>query len=404
MVTTVGGTTEISFSLTQYGRILGTLTDAATGLPVSNAQVKLYDSQGTQINTSWSYADGTYTFVGLDTGTYRIVATHFAYFDELYDNIPCEGGCNVNLGAPIGVTVGADTTGIDFALDVMGSISGIVTNALTGQPVSSLVTVYDSQGDWLGSRWTNSGAYSLGGLPTGTYFVATQSTWSYQDELYDNIPCEGGCDVTTGTPVVVVDGADTSGIDFALEPDPIFDDVPIGFWARYWIQTLYGSGVTAGCSTSPPLFCPWGAVTHGQMSVFLLASKEGIYYSPPPALGIFDDVPATDPFAPWIEDVVARNIMTPCSPTLFCPQAPTTRREMAVYLLKTLEGPLYVPPPAVGMFDDVPLSDPAAPWVEELANRGITAGCSTSPPLYCPDDPVTRAEMSVFLVVTFGLQ
>jgi len=31
-------------------------------------------------------------------------------------------------------------------------------------------------------------------------------------------------------------------------------------------------------------------------------------------------------------------------------------------------------------------------------------GCSTNPPRYCPQDPVTREQMAVFLSVTFGLQ
>jgi hypothetical protein len=45
----------------------------------------------------------------------------------------------------------------------------------------------------------------------------------------------------------------------------------------------------------------------------------------------------------------------------------------------------------------------AADWIEELYNRGITAGCSVDPALYCPDEATTRAQMAVFETVTFGL-
>jgi hypothetical protein len=38
-----------------------------------------------------------------------------------------------------------------------------------------------------------------------------------------------------------------------------------------------------------------------------------------------------------------------------------------------------------------------------LAASGITAGCSTAPPLYCPDDPLTRGQMAVFLSKALGL-
>jgi len=77
---------------------------------------------------------------------------------------------------------------------------------------------------------------------------------------------------------------------------------------------------------------------------------------------------------------------------------------MAVFLLKTLLGIAYVPPTPVGIFSDVPLDEFAVAWIEDLYGRGITAGCGTNPLRYCPDDPNTRGQMSVFLTLTFGLQ
>jgi hypothetical protein len=75
---------------------------------------------------------------------------------------------------------------------------------------------------------------------------------------------------------------------------------------------------------------------------------------------------------------------------------------MAVFLLKTLEGIAYVPPACVApTFSDVPCSSGFARWVNELALRGVTAGCA--PGLYCPNNPNTRAQMAVFLTTTFGL-
>jgi hypothetical protein len=49
----------------------------------------------------------------------------------------------------------------------------------------------------------------------------------------------------------------------------------------------------------------------------------------------------------------------------------------------------------------VPVGYWADKWIEQLAAENITGGCATG--LYCPDDPVTRAQMAVFLVKTFGL-
>ena len=76
---------------------------------------------------------------------------------------------------------------------------------------------------------------------------------------------------------------------------------------------------------------------------------------------------------------------------------------MAVFLLKTKEGSGYAPPPATGVFGDVPAGDPFASWIEELYNRSITGGCQAVPLLYCPDQPNTRGQMAVFLTKTFGL-
>ena len=76
---------------------------------------------------------------------------------------------------------------------------------------------------------------------------------------------------------------------------------------------------------------------------------------------------------------------------------------MAVFLLKTLLGSGYAPPPAAGIFGDVPVGSFAADFIEDLYNRGITGGCSTSPLLYCPGGSVLRQQMATLLVRTFSL-
>jgi hypothetical protein len=74
---------------------------------------------------------------------------------------------------------------------------------------------------------------------------------------------------------------------------------------------------------------------------------------------------------------------------------------MAVFLLRAKYGSGHQAPPAVGIFDDVPLNYWVAHWIEQLATEGITSGCVENN--YCPEEPVTRAQMAVFLVRTFGL-
>ena len=62
------------------------------------------------------------------------------------------------------------------------------------------------------------------------------------------------------------------------------------------------------------------------------------------------------------------------------------------------------PAPATAHFVDVPTSHPFFQYIEALSRSGITSGCQVSPPMYCPDDPLTRGQMAVFLSVALGLQ
>jgi len=62
------------------------------------------------------------------------------------------------------------------------------------------------------------------------------------------------------------------------------------------------------------------------------------------------------------------------------------------------------PAPGAATFADVPISHPLFQFIEALAASGITAGCTAPPnPNYCPNDPVTRAQMAVFLSRALGL-
>jgi hypothetical protein len=53
---------------------------------------------------------------------------------------------------------------------------------------------------------------------------------------------------------------------------------------------------------------------------------------------LFADVPATDPFCRWIEQLARSGIAGECSPGNFCPDNPVTRRQLASYLGKSMFG------------------------------------------------------------------
>jgi len=119
-----------------------------------------------------------------------------------------------------------------------------------------------------------------------------------------------------------------------------FGDVSCDYCLAPWIEQFYHDGITAGCSASPRLYCPFRPLTRGEMAVFLLKAEHGGQHTPPPCGGNtehFDDVPCPGGFAvDWIEQLAKEGITAGCSkyPPLFCPGNPVTRDQMAVFIWK----------------------------------------------------------------------
>jgi hypothetical protein len=182
-----------------------------------------------------------------------------------------------------------------------------------------------------------------------------------------------------------------------------FNDVPLGAFADTFIHGIAGGGISFGCGGGN--FCPDDEMTRRLMSVWLLRGKLGRFYAPPPAVGIFSDVSPESYAADFVEDFYSRGITSGCgtNPLRYCPDDPVTRGQMAVFLLRSSEGSTYTPPACQGIFSDMPCSDPFAAWAEDLYARGVTSGCNTSPLMYCPNGTTTRAQMAVFTSRIFDI-
>jgi len=122
--------------------------------------------------------------------------------------------------------------------------------------------------------------------------------------------------------------------------DGVFGDVfcsgPSATFAADWIEQLHAEGITSGCQAgSPPNYCPAAPVTRAQMAAFLLKIYHGTGYAPPAAIGVFSDVPASNTFAPWVEELARLYVTVGCGPGSYCPNSSVTRGQMAVFLAKT---------------------------------------------------------------------
>jgi len=211
--------------------------------------------------------------------------------------------------------------------------------------------------------------------------------------------------VLFGAPIQAGLAVSSSSDNNQADVAPIFFDVPYSYWAWEWIETLYRNGVTNGCSTNPPMYCPEDAVTRAQMAVFLERGVHGSDYQPP-AVGSstgFNDVSTGYWAAAWIKQLAADGITLGCGNNNYCPEELVTRAQMAIFLLRAKHGAGYTPPAVGGStgFNDLSTDYWAAAWIKQLAAEAITSGCGSGN--YCPDNNVTRAEMAVFLVRTFNL-
>ena len=155
------------------------------------------------------------------------------------------------------------------------------------------------------------------------------------------------------------------------------------------IAWAFEAGITVGCDILA--YCPGASVTRAQMAIFI----DRAMTLPPTDQDFFtDDKGVTGEVS--INRLAAAGITGGCAPNRFCPTAPVTRAQMASFLARALDLPPSTTP---DYFDDDDGSTHEAS-IDSLAEAGITAGCA--PRRYCPNSPVTRAQMAAFLHRAFG--
>ncbi len=267
-ITAGATTTGVDFSLSLGGRISGTVTSSASAAPLADVHVQIFDTAGFVAGSAYTDASGLYTCdsgggqAGLTGSYYARTSNNQGYIEELYNNVACPGqACGLVGAGPISVTPGATTTGIDFALEPGGRISGTITSSATGAPLANVrVDIYTSTGKYVtGGNTNTSGVYvSRDGLPTGTYYARTWNEQGYVDELHNDIACPlQSCGVTGGA-LINVTAPLTSVINFALDPgghvsgavrDPTGQPLQVAILIYSSGGTLLGYGHTNGSGT-----------------------------------------------------------------------------------------------------------------------------------------------------------
>ena len=84
-------------------------------------------------------------------------------------------------------------------------------------------------------------------------------------------------------------------------------------------------------------------MTRGQMAAFMIRARFGITvgqtFPYPAAIAAFQDVPPASGFFPYVQKMKQLGITSGCTTSEYCPDAPTTRGQMAVFLIRALLTP-----------------------------------------------------------------
>ena len=182
-----------------------------------------------------------------------------------------------------------------------------------------------------------------------------------------------------------------------------FADVPPShpFYAE--IEWLFQNGYTAGCNTDPLMYCPEATMNRAESAVFVERGIHDASYEPAtPSSQVFGDLALDSWAASWANGLWEDQYTAGCGtdPLVYCPWQGHTRAEGAVFYLRMMYGPSFVPPEPTGQtFADVPLGAWYANWAATAYGVGLIPSCESSPELrFCPEDPLSRGLAAYMMV------
>ena len=195
------------------GRISGVVTDTH-GNPVPRAFVYVLQS-GWATGATVSSLDGSYAVGGLEAGAYNVIA----YSDQLdgaslgkcYNNVPLD----CSQGTLVVISPGQTTSNIDFAIDVLGKITGRVTDA-NGEPIlGAEVRGYSQECCGTYAFTAADGSYALQRMEPGEYQIRADAP-GHITECYQHArTLEQATKFQIGLNDIV------NGIDFVLPSGPL---------------------------------------------------------------------------------------------------------------------------------------------------------------------------------------
>jgi streptogramin lyase len=266
-----------------------------------------------------------------------------------------------------------------------------------GQFIGGYGVVVDNSGNVYVSDWENNRIQKFG--PKGAFITK----WGTSGSGNGQFSGPGGIAVNSSRDVYVAEMEKGNNRVQVFSPDR-FADTPLDYWATPYIEVIYQAGYTTGYGGTAE-FKPEYEITREQMAVFILRAlndipDDGYCGSTAP----FADVPADRWSCKYVKKLVELGITSGIGGGLFDPEGVVTREQMAAFITRALdEVPADGYCGAEDPFTDVPYSLWSCKYIKRLMELGVTSGIGEG--LYGPGNPVSRAQMAVFLARAFlGMQ
>jgi len=199
-----------------------------------------------------------------------------------------------------------------------------------------------------------------------------------------------GCEATLGVAGERIGGG--TFVDLTTQPGLSLADATI-------IESLAKVDVVHGCADPQMYYCPGCSLTRRQLAA--MVGQAGVlrfaWTATPPAQPTFPDVPEGDVAYVGVEILASKGIIAGCADGWFCPAVRVTRRDLARVLAAAV-GLAVAPQSAAQMYADVPPEDADFAVIGAWKPSCLLPPCGATGndgSVFCPDDPVTRAEATV---------
>ena len=164
-------------------------------------------------------------------------------------------------------------------------------------------------------------------------------------------------------------------------------------WGDYFggtIDPVSGGLWVSGQYAKPPITIqtPSGPQQRGQWGTWA-------GYFPWLTTQTFTDVLPSSSFFDFVNVLNGSQITMGCSASAFCPADMVTRDQFATFIIRSMIGNTFTYS-TTPHFTDVPSTSPYFPFIQKLADLGLTHGCSATS--YCPTGTVPRQDAAVLLV------